>query len=47
MKYMDAKYLNEKSIKARNQVVANFSKNIIVGQIIEMYEEVLGVNLNE
>ena len=42
LKYMDNNYLKEKSIKARKHAVDNFSKNIIVDQIVKMYKEVLG-----
>jgi len=40
-KYMDIDYAREKSIKARKHAVKNFSKDIIVDRIIDMYKEVM------
>jgi len=40
-KYMDENYRKERAIKAREQAVKNFSKEVVVEQIVRMYKEVL------
>lgn len=40
-KYLDEAYRNEKGRKARERVVKNFSKEVVVDKIIDMYKEVL------
>lgn len=42
--YLNAELRNEKGIKARAQAVSNFSKEVVVDQIIDMYQEVLKCN---
>ena len=41
LKYRDAGYRREKSRLAREQAVKNFSKEVVVTQILKMYEDVL------
>jgi glycosyltransferase involved in cell wall biosynthesis len=40
-KYMDESYRKEKGQKARERAVKDFSKDVVVDKIIEMYKEVL------
>ena len=42
-KYMDETYRKEKSLKAREHVLKNFSKEVMMDQIVGMYKEVLGL----
>lgn len=40
-KYMDVEFREEKSLMAREQALENFSRDVVVDQILKMYEDVL------
>jgi len=46
-RFLDTQFREDKSIKARNHAVKNFSTEVILEQIIDMYEEIVRGSVNQ